>query len=179
MKIRKLKVRHTAPYSIIAPSKDWIRDNCIVTDKGEEWLDKLPGPYTLIFKLRNPDAVCPDVLKGIDTLGVRIPDHWFSDVVKDLTVPIITTSVNKSSNPFMTSMDDLDTDIKSEVDFIVDEGKIEGKPSTIFARRIPACLSNLFPEGLKKRQFLKVQRFIKYPLCCIKNIFWIEDKISM
>ena len=38
------------PFSIIAPSKEWILKNMIVKDKKK--LDKLPGKYTLIFKMK-------------------------------------------------------------------------------------------------------------------------------
>ena len=48
-KIRKLKARSANPFSIIAPSFEWINENCIITKQAEEWLKKLPGPYTLIF----------------------------------------------------------------------------------------------------------------------------------
>src|SRR3989344_4701812 len=52
-KIRQLKDRPTNPFSIIVPSKKWITDNCLITAEGKEWIAKLPGPYTLIFKLKN------------------------------------------------------------------------------------------------------------------------------
>jgi len=72
-----------------------------------------------------------NVAPDLNTLGVRIPDHWFSNFVKEIDLPIVTTSVNKSKSDFMTSLDDLDEEIKSKVDFIVNEGVIEGKPSKI------------------------------------------------
>ena len=77
-KVRETKNRHTVPFSVIAPSKDWIRENCEVNKKAEGWLKKLPGPYTFILNLKNKDAIAPNVNMDMDTLGVRIPDHWFS-----------------------------------------------------------------------------------------------------
>ena len=41
------KKRENQAYSIIAPSKDWIRENCETNTAVETWLNKLPGPYTL------------------------------------------------------------------------------------------------------------------------------------
>jgi len=122
-RIRKIKEREDAPFSVIAPSIDWIKENCVA-----KWLDKLPGPYTLIFKKKKA-CVAENVCK--DTLGVRIPDHWFSKFVSEVGVPIVSTSVNKSQEDFMTSMDDLDPDIKSKVDFIIFEGEIRSKPSKV------------------------------------------------
>ena len=95
-----------------------------------KWIEKLPGPYTLILKVRN-NAVAKEVNLNLSTLGIRIPDHWFSSFVSKLEVPVVTTSANKASDDFMTSLDDLDMDIKSSVDFIIYEGKKKGKPSKI------------------------------------------------
>jgi L-threonylcarbamoyladenylate synthase len=128
--IRKIKQRKESPFSIIAPSKGWILENCEVNEKAKEWLAKLPGPYTLIFKTKK-SIVDENVAPKLDTLGIRIPDNWFSKFVEETGTPIVTTSVNKTGSDFMTSMDDLDNEIKSKVDFIVYEGIKTGKPSKI------------------------------------------------
>lgn len=125
-KVRLLKQRPAAPFSIWAPSKKWIKENCIVEEK---WLKYLPGPYTLIVKLK--EKVIAQNVTNTEYVGVRIPDHWFSAVVKDLNRPIITTSANKTGDPFMTSLETLDKDIESGIDFMIFEGEKKGKPSTI------------------------------------------------
>lgn len=130
-KIREIKDRCDRPFSVIAPSKGWIKENCEVSKEAEEWIGKLPGPYTLILKLKNNDAISKEVNKGFDSVGVRIPDHWISKVAEDLNVPIVTTSANKTGENFMTSVEDLHHDIKANVDFVVYEGEKKGKPSTI------------------------------------------------
>ena len=129
-KIRKLKGRSTNPFSVIAPSLKWVHDNCIVTKQGEEWLDKLPGPYTLIFKLKKK-CVAKEVNPNLKTLGIRIPNHWIKNIVAEAEIPVVTTSVNKSNEDYMTSLEDLDPSIKAGIDFILYEGKKEGKPSKI------------------------------------------------
>lgn len=130
-RIREAKERNTMPFSIIAPSKDWIKENCILTKKMDEWLDKLPGPYTLILKLKNKAAVHPAVNNNMDTIGIRIPAHWASNIARELNMPIITTSANVTTKEFMTSLETLDPAIKNKVDFIVYEGEIKGRPSTL------------------------------------------------
>lgn len=130
-KIRQLKKRPDTPFSVMAPSIEWIKENCLITKKIEKYLKELPGPVTLILKTKNPKAVAPEVNPEGDTLGVRIPDHWFHKIVKELDIPIITTSVNVSGKTFMTSLDDLDTEIKRGVDFIIYEGEKQGRPSKI------------------------------------------------
>lgn len=118
------------PLSVIAPSKQWIEEHCALDFEAQQWLDKLPGPYTLILKLKD-QAVPKEVNNGAGTLGIRIPHHWISACSQNINVPIITTSANKTGEDFMTSVEDLDLEIKSKVDLIIDEGPIQGKPSTI------------------------------------------------
>jgi len=129
-KVRHLKSRATSPFSVIAPSLEWVRENCVVTKEGEGWIEKLPGPHTLIFKLKN-DCVSKEVNPGLKTLGIRMPNHWVKDIAAQANVPIVTTSVNRSSEDYMTSLEDLDPAIKSGIDFLLYEGKKEGKPSKI------------------------------------------------
>ncbi|MBI2660583.1 threonylcarbamoyl-AMP synthase [Candidatus Woesearchaeota archaeon] len=130
-KVRQLKGRASNPFSVIAPSFDWVKENCIITKESGEWLEKLPGPYTLIFKLKNPNCVAKEVNSGLGTLGIRMPNHWIRKLVAEAEVPVITTSVNKSNEDYMTSIEDLDPSIKSGIDFALYEGKKEGKPSKI------------------------------------------------
>jgi L-threonylcarbamoyladenylate synthase len=125
-RIRQMKGRLHGPFSVIAPSKGWITANC---EAGE--LDRLPGPYTLILKIKNKDCVADEVHPGRETLGVRIPNHWISAAVEEIGTPIVTTSVNKKDEPFMTSLDDIDAEIRNQVDFIINEGTITGRPSTL------------------------------------------------
>jgi len=129
-KIREAKQRKNNPFSVIAPSKEWIDENCTVNENAKDWIKRLPGPYTLVLKMKN-QCVAENVAPGLGTLGVRIPDHWFSNFVAEIGIPIVTTSANKASEDFMTSLDDLGSEIKSRVDFIVYEGEKKGKPSRI------------------------------------------------
>lgn len=130
-KLRKVKEQFHQPLSVWVPSLNWIKKNCLVDKKGKEWLDKLPGPYTIILPLKDKNAVCQEVNLGKDTLGVRQPDHWFGQVVEKCGVPIVTTSANKTGQPFMTSLDSLDPDIEKEVEFMIYEGEKKARPSKI------------------------------------------------
>ena len=129
-KIRAAKQRKENSFSVIAPSKEWIDENFVVNENAKDWVKRLPGPYTLVLKIKN-QCVAENVAPGLDTLGIRIPDHWFSNFVAEIDIPVVTTSVNKSGSDPMTSLDDLDAEIKSKVDFIVYEGEKKGKPSRI------------------------------------------------
>lgn len=130
MKIRFLKQRDKKPFSVAVPSKRWISDNCEVTSAAKEWLGKLPGPYTLLLRLKNK-VVAPYVIPETDIIGIRIPNCWFSEIISELGLPIVSTSVNLSGRQHMSSLDTLEKSIGENVDFILYEGKKEGKPSTI------------------------------------------------
>ena len=129
--VHALKQREKKPFSVIAPSKQWILQNCIVNSAVKKWLHKLPGKYTFILKLRNRKAVSSSVHLGDFTVGVRIPRHWISSVVADYAKPIVTTSVNISGQAFMTSLHDMHSGIRKKVALIVYEGKKKAHPSTI------------------------------------------------
>ncbi len=127
-RIRELKQRDSKPFSIIAPSIDWIKDNCELNDKAKSWLLKLPGPYTLILPLRNTSAVCAQANMGVKTIGVRIPNHWIADLVSKLGRPLVTTSVNTAGAPPSTKLEQLQS---FNVDFIIFDGELAGKSSTV------------------------------------------------
>ncbi len=130
-KIRKIKKMNTMPFSVIAPSKEWIHKNCVVTGDVEKWLKKLPGRITLILKLKNKKAVSKSVNNSWDTIGVRIPKNWFSDLVAEAGVPFVTTSANVCGEDYMKSVDELDVKIRNNVNFIIYSGDKKGKPSRI------------------------------------------------
>lgn len=131
IKIQEAKGRFDKPFSVIAPSKDWIIQNCKVSKEAEKWIDKLPGPYTLILKLKNKGAIAEEVAPGRDTVGVRIPKHWFSEVASSLGIPLITTSANRQGQDFMTSLENLDPSIKKKMNFAIYEDEKTGRPSRI------------------------------------------------
>lgn len=142
-KIRELKSRPDSPFSVIVPSKEWIQENLDVTPAAREWLAKLPGPYTLIMKMKKA-CVAPSVNNpntkhltlntqkpNTQTLGVRMPKHWIQNTAAELGIPIVTTSVNKAGEPFMTSIEMMDDSIREGVDCIIDDGEKNGRPSQI------------------------------------------------
>ncbi len=132
-KIRELKDNPPNPFSVIVPDKEWIYDNCEVTPASQEWIDKLPGPYTLILPLKKSTLFSKDVSPNLDTIGIRLPDHYIATFVEKLGYPLITTSVNKKGRRWMVSLENIDEDIQKGVDCIVYDGEIEGTPSKIIS----------------------------------------------
>ena len=140
-RVRKAKQRDNRPYSVIAPSKKWIEKNCIVNKQAKKWINMLPGPYTLIFKLKNKKCVAKNIT-GNNTLGVRIPDNWSASIAKDLKKPIVTTSANLHGESYMTKLQDLNEKLIKQIDLVIYEGEKRGKPSTIvnLTKEKPAVL---------------------------------------
>ncbi len=130
-KLRKIKNSHSSPFSVILPSKDWIRENCELNEEAKRWLKKLPGPYTLVLKLRNRSAVSRYVNPNDNTIGVRIPDHWISEFVSYLDVPIVTTSPNPNGEDYTDDIEELHPLISNNVNFIVYDSSVGSKPSDI------------------------------------------------
>lgn len=113
------------PFSVIAPSIEWIRSKTVVNHP--EYLERLPGPYTLIFRKQEPvflKAAAPG-----DSLGVRIPDHPLTWLFQKSGMPIVTTSVNLSGSPFNVNPDEIKS--KFDIDFLINAGPLEGTPSKV------------------------------------------------
>ncbi|MDP6845774.1 MAG: L-threonylcarbamoyladenylate synthase [Candidatus Nanoarchaeia archaeon] len=127
-KIRELKKRENKPFSVIAPSKKWIYDNFSLPGEAREWVKKLPGPYTLVLKMKKK-CVSDSVAK--EKIGVRIPENEFTKIVKSFGKPFVTTSVNISGEPSLKNPNKLKASIAKGVNYLVDVGTIKGKASTV------------------------------------------------
>jgi len=130
-RIRHIKQRSKLPFSVAVPSKEWIKDNCNLSKEAEKWLKKLPGPYTLLLKLKNTKAVTPVVNPKTSILGIRIPKNWFNKVVAALDVPIVSTSANITTERHMTSLKDLNQKVAEKVNFTIYDGKKKARPSKV------------------------------------------------
>jgi L-threonylcarbamoyladenylate synthase len=113
--------------SVIAPSVEWIKEYCEVSD--EELEKYLPGPYTLLLKKKDPEFM-KDISSN-DRLGIRIPDCEFTELVEKAGVPFITTSVNFAGEPFAVKISDIDHKIIDFAEIVIGVGELDGRPSTL------------------------------------------------
>jgi len=125
-KIREIKGRDNKPFSVIAPSINWIRKHCIIDVPLEKYL---PGPYTIILKKKKKKFL--SWVSNTDSLGIRIPDCPFTEEIEKAKVPFITTSVNISGKPSAKRFSDISKKILNQVDLIVKAKNLSGKPSTL------------------------------------------------
>jgi len=134
-RIREIK-KSDKPFSIIAPSKQWIYKNLEV--KNKSYIKKLPGSYTFILKTKK-EIIARNVNLGMKTLGVRIPNHDFTKFIK---VPFVTTSVNLTGKKPITDIKNISRKILNKVDIVIDDGILDNKPSTVIdlTEKIPKIL---------------------------------------
>ena len=115
------------PLSIIAPNKEWILKNFYVN---KHYIEKLPGPFTFILKLKKTGVVASNVTNN-RTLGVRIPNHKFVAKLQKADIAFVTTSVNFSGSEPAKTIDEIPEEIMKNVDIIIDDGKLDNSSSTI------------------------------------------------
>jgi L-threonylcarbamoyladenylate synthase len=129
-KIAKAKDRESGkPFSVIAPSKEWITENTRITTDNAQFVDSLlPGPYTVILKAK---ADIP-LVSAEGKLGVRIPKNEFCDFIRSQGVPFLTTSVNLSTTAPISSLKEIPQQIAEVADYAIDAGELKGDSSRIF-----------------------------------------------
>jgi L-threonylcarbamoyladenylate synthase len=126
-KIRIIKEKdNDEPFSVIAPDFGWIGQNLEMDYDVHKYL---PGPYTLVLK-KKYRIYLSYVSKG-ESLGVRIPDCEFTKIIQKSKAPFITTSVNFSGEAFATKISDISPLILEKVDYVIDAGELNGRPSTL------------------------------------------------
>lgn len=90
-----------------------------------------PGPLTLVMK-KSPKV--PElVTAGLDTVGIRMPDHTIAlALLKETGVPVAAPSANISGSPSPTRAEHVIKDMNGKVDIIIDGGDcIVGLESTV------------------------------------------------
>lgn len=114
-----------------------------------------PGPLTMILPRREivPDAVTC----GLDTVGVRCPDHPVTlEIIRAAAVPVAAPSGNRSGRPSPTCARHMLEDMEGRIDAIVDGGPCGvGVESTIIDLTVtPPRL--LRPGGLPLEELREV-----------------------
>lgn len=80
-----------------------------------------PGPLTLILPKTN--KVASLVTAGLDTVGVRMPDHPIAlALIKQAGVPVAAPSANRSGRPSPTTAQHVLTDLSGRIAGVIDGG---------------------------------------------------------
>ncbi len=114
----------TKPISILVSNLNMIREYTREVSSIEEKIIKkcFPGEITII--LPKNDKIPRVVTAGMDTVGVRSPNHKLVlDLIKYLGRPIIATSCNISTEDVINNIDDIVETFGDKVECIVYDGE--------------------------------------------------------
>ncbi|HDR4571334.1 MULTISPECIES: L-threonylcarbamoyladenylate synthase [Bacillus cereus group] len=114
-----------------------------------------PGPLTII--LPKKDGISEKVTAGLDTVGVRMPDHEVAlALIEAANVPVAAPSANRSGRPSPTLASHVYEDLNGKIAGIVDGGATGvGVESTVIdcTSKVPTILR---PGGITKEQLEEV-----------------------
>ncbi|HEK9100984.1 TPA: threonylcarbamoyl-AMP synthase [Bacillus pseudomycoides] len=114
-----------------------------------------PGPLTII--LPKKDGISEKVTAGLDTVGVRMPDHPVAlALIEAANVPVAAPSANRSGRPSPTLASHVYEDLNGRIAGIVDGGATGvGVESTVVdcTSEVPTILR---PGGITKEQLEEV-----------------------
>lgn len=137
--IRKIKGRdETKPFiQLIAEPEDIYRYTDDVLP--DQLLAMWPGALTVIVPLKKR------LITGeseVTTVAFRCPgDGWLRQIIKAVGKPIYSTSVNRSGQPVLSSVLEIDKEFGGEVKLIVDGGSTENAlPSTLVKFEKGKCI---------------------------------------
>lgn len=127
-----------------------------LTTSYPDYVDELigaltPGPIT--FVLPSNGTCATNVTAGLDTIGIRMPDHPVThQLLKELDLPVAAPSANLSGKPSPTTAAHVLEDLDDRIDGIIDAGPTGvGLESTVIdcTSSIPVILR---PGGVTKEQ---------------------------
>ena len=131
-KLNTLKNR-TGPISIIAPDK--ITVSTWLNVKEEEKLhaaNHLDALNTIIYPVKK-NIVHKKIMGPDSTLGIRIPNHSFCKLIANsCTLPITTTSVNRTGEPPRNNVGEILNSFPTEIDLIIEDGNLVNSASKIY-----------------------------------------------
>ena len=79
-----------------------------------------PGALTIVAKCKT-EKVLDIVRSGKDSVAIRMPNNkTLLEIIKEINIPIIGTSANFHGKPSVFKFEDLDKDLISKVDFVLD-----------------------------------------------------------
>jgi len=129
--IYKLKHKKAVGFSFVCANLKEISKYAMVSDAAYKIMKRvLPGPYTFVFKATKlvPHKLIPQK----KTVAIRIPDNKIClEIVKQLEHPIVSTSVNISSQPHFSDPLEIEKEFGDNIEIIIDAGILENEPSTV------------------------------------------------
>lgn len=102
-----------------------------ISDVEKRLIEKYwPGRLTILFKRNN--KISDLLTNGGDYIGIRLPDNKeLCKLMNMLNKPLVSTSANISDNMTITEISMLEDELKNNISYIVDGGKLNDLPSTL------------------------------------------------
>ena len=76
-----------------------------------------------------------------NTLGIRIPNHPFCKIIANsCTLPITTTSVNRTGEPPRNNVEEILNSFPTEIDLIIEDGDLVNSASKIYTYTIDGLI---------------------------------------
>ena len=131
-KLNNIKNRK-GPISVIAPNRETV--STWLNVKEEEKLNAtsyLDAQNTIIYPVKK-NIVHEKIMGPNNTLGIRIPNHPFCDLISNsCKTPITTTSVNRTGESPKINVEEILNFFPTEIDLIIEDGDLINAASKIF-----------------------------------------------
>jgi L-threonylcarbamoyladenylate synthase len=128
----------------------------VITESAQKLTEAFwPGPLTVVLPKKGP--LSPLVTAGLDTVGIRMPDHPVAlELIRLVGKPLAAPSANRSGKPSPTQGDHVIEDLGGKIAGLVDAGPTGiGVESTVVdCTTIPVTL--LRPGGVTLEQLKEV-----------------------
>ncbi|MGG4216733.1 L-threonylcarbamoyladenylate synthase [Paenibacillus jamilae] len=120
-----------------------------------------PGPLTLVLPVV-PQALSARVTAGLDTVGVRMPDHPIAlRLITEAGCPLAAPSANRSGRPSPTLAQHVLEDLEGRIGGILDGGPTGvGLESTVVQAGDDGTVTILRPGGVTAEQLATVARAV-------------------
>lgn len=134
-KVNELKGRSVGKHLIVLLDTEnklasYVRE---IPDVAYELMDVTDRPLTIVYS--GAKNLADSLISGDGTIGIRVVKHDFcKQLIARFRKPIVSTSANYSGQPSPASFADIDAELISSVDYVVQHGQeeySEGKSSTI------------------------------------------------
>ena len=132
-KINEIKKGPDKPRSIMLSDLKDISMYAHVDNNAFRLIRKLlPGAYTVILP---STKLVPKIMQSNrKTIGIRIPDHWFCEMlIAELGEPIVTTSIPIGTKGLHVDPLEIEESLGHMVDLIIDSGILPDEPSTVIS----------------------------------------------
>lgn len=137
------------PFALHLPAVEAIEQYARLDERSRPILERfLPGPYTFLLPA---SAHAPSAAVKDGKVGVRVPDHpFFSIVMRSLDRPLFGTSVNRSGEPPLETIEAI-IERFGTVDLIVTGKALSGRASAVIDLTVdpPRALRGKLPDALR------------------------------